>query len=691
MSNDVSRDFLKNPGGFSGNKKSKYKNGTYTAFANGIGGRVKVILTVDSNNITNIIIETPNETPELGQKAAPKLKEEILKKQSTEVDVISGASVTSKAVIQAVNKCLAQAKGEKVEATEKKVDKPGWLDEEPVIDDSNITKTIIADIIIMGGGDSGAMCAFAAAEEGASVAVIEEQAKDSIFYYGLHDIASINSNFAIKRGAPEIRKSEFIAEYQRRSHNRTNPRLIKKFVDNSGEMIDWLVAHSPKEVVDKAVIHNVDFLKNYDYLPRGKEVNKFTSWCGTVQFDFNAAATTLVEQAENRKAEWYWETRGVKLLVTEKIVQEKAEKTDSTGKVSFYDKDVTKKVATGLIAKDKAGNYIKFVANKAVVLAGGDYGGNPEMYAALQDEKRELYKSHDLDTSELKCAGFGRDGSGIKMAMWAGATMDPGPRTLVDPQVVLGSETYASNVLRWGASFHGAENPWGSPFVWLDSSGKRFSDETFLGVFGMRQRVERMKPGRYYAIFDSHWSELMSKMTPEHFSLPVGKEDDADLHEIFNSWVERGALGAKENEGDSVCAWGADTLSDLLDYMGFDQKHKKTIQKEIVKYNQYCARGEDEDFGRDPKLLLPVDKGPFYGMYCVEEKPMTGTVTLNGVNIDSNQKVLDGNYNPIEKLYATGNNSGGRFAIEYCTPMQGLTLGLAMTLGRVLGIELANM
>ena len=69
---------------------------------------------------------------------------------------------------------------------------------------------------------------------------------------------------------------------------------------------------------------------------------------------------------------------------------------------------------------------------------------------------------------------------------------------------------------------------------------------------------------------------------------------------------------------------------------------------------------------------------------------MTGTCALNGVNIDEDQHVLDVNYNPIVGLYATGNNSGGRFAIEYSTPMSGLTIGLAMTLGRELGKELAE-
>lgn len=98
-------------------------------------------------------------------------------------------------------------------------------------------------------------------------------------------------------------------------------------------------------------------------------------------------------------------------------------------------------------------------------------------------------------------------------------------------------------------------------------------------------------------------------------------------------------------------------------------------RKKLEKYNKFCEQGEDEDFGRDPKMLLPINQDPFYGFYCAEERPYVGTCALNGVNIDENQSVLDANYNPIVGLYATGNNSGGRFAIEYSTPMQGLTLG----------------
>lgn len=671
MANDVSKDFLTNPGA-RGAQKNKYKPGVYKQKTNDVEVEVKV----DNTSIKEMNIDIPSENADV----ANQLKKAILLNQNTAVDVVTGASVLSSKIINSTQKCLDQAEGKDNTKTV-----PKWLGKKPVIKDKEISKTVVADIVIMGGGDAGA---FAAAEKGADVAVIEAQSKDNIFYYGLHDIAAVNSKFQLSHGMKKIKPSEFLAEYQRRSHNRTDPKLIKKFIDNSGEMVDWLQKEGPKAITDKSIVHNVDYRS--DYTPEGNTVNRFSAWAGTVQYDFNGAASYLVEKAESRHARWYWETRGIELVSKKGVRTVQAERTDKNGKVTFYQKAVPVTKIEGVIAKDKNGNYIKFLARKAVVLTGGDYGGNSEMYQALQDEKRGLYEAHGLDTSNMRCAGFGRDGSGIKMALWEGATLDPGPRCLVDPQVVLHSDNFASNVLRWGASFSHAVNPWGAPFVWLDSTGRRFTDETVLGVFGMRNRVDRRKPGRYYCIFDKHWVDLMARSTPEHFSIPVGRETLLDLHQEFDKWVKRGPKGAETNSGDTTCAWGAQTLDELLDYMGFDDEHKKTIKEEIAKYNSFCKSREDKDFGRDPNMLLPVNEPPYFGMYCVEERPMTGTVTLNGVNIDSDQRVLDKNFNPIENLYASGNNSGERFAIEYNTPMQGLTCGLAMTLGRVLGKELAE-
>ena len=547
------------------------------------------------------------------------------------------------------------------------VDYLAWVGEAPVIADDQIAQTVEADIVVVGGGNAGVMCACAAAEEGATVAVIESQPKDGIFYYGLHDIASVNSNFVLERGVEPIKKSAFIAEYQRRNMNRTDPRLVKKFVDCSGEMVDWLVANSPAEVADAVYIHNQD--TNNAYFANGADTNGFKCWRGSVQVNFNGAAATLIEQAESQGATWYWETTGV-VLVTEET---------NDGKTRV----------TGVIAQGPDGTYTKFVARKGTVLACGDYGANPAMYAALQDEQRALYQSHGLPTEGMTCAMFGRDGSGIKMGMWAGGSMDPVTRTLVSPQVMFMSENYPTNLLRWGAGFQGGQNPWGSPFMWVDETGRRFTDETFMGIFGQLMRAERMKPGAYYAVFDSTYADQIDAMAPEHFGMPIGDGDYFDFDGTFAGWLERGLEGGEMDENGEVCAWGAQSLEELFEYMGLSDEQKAAFTAEIEKYNGYCEAGDDEDFGRDPKTLFPVSTPPFFAIKSVEEKPMVGTCTLNGLVIDENQAVLDKDYDPIEGLYATGNNSGGRFAVQYSTPMPGLTLGMAMTLGRVLGKELA--
>ena len=83
--------------------------GTYTASAQGMG-TVTVTVTIDESGvITGIELDVSGETAGLGDKGAEKVRDRILDAQSTEVDIVSGASMSSKAVIAAVSDCLAQA------------------------------------------------------------------------------------------------------------------------------------------------------------------------------------------------------------------------------------------------------------------------------------------------------------------------------------------------------------------------------------------------------------------------------------------------------------------------------------------------------------------------------------------------------------------------------------------------------
>ncbi|MDO4521613.1 MAG: FAD-dependent oxidoreductase [Eubacteriales bacterium] len=84
--------------------------------ADGFGGKVTVTITKDGDTITDVAIDAPDETPEIGGAAVDELVEQILSAQSAEIDGVAGASITSGAVKEAAAKALADGTEEKAEA-----------------------------------------------------------------------------------------------------------------------------------------------------------------------------------------------------------------------------------------------------------------------------------------------------------------------------------------------------------------------------------------------------------------------------------------------------------------------------------------------------------------------------------------------------------------------------------------------
>jgi fumarate reductase flavoprotein subunit len=89
-----------------------YRAGTYTASAQGYQGEVQIAVTIgDNGKIKSVqILDYSTETPDVGQAAALELTKAIVTTQSTEVDGVSGATLTSTAVLSAVQDALNQAK-----------------------------------------------------------------------------------------------------------------------------------------------------------------------------------------------------------------------------------------------------------------------------------------------------------------------------------------------------------------------------------------------------------------------------------------------------------------------------------------------------------------------------------------------------------------------------------------------------
>ena len=63
---------------------------------------------------------------------------------------------------------------------------------------------------------------------------------------------------------------------------------------------------------------------------------------------------------------------------------------------------------------------------------------------------------------------------------------------------------------------------------------------------------------------------------------------------------------------------------------------------------------------------------------------------MGGLLTDENQNVLGQDFTPIPGLFATGNCCGRRFGPQYSTPTAGVSIGIAITLGREAGKEAAK-
>lgn len=121
----------------------------------------------------------------------------------------------------------------------------------------------------------------------------------------------------------------------------------------------------------------------------------------------------------------------------------------------------------------------------------------------------------------------------------------------------------------------------------------------------------------------------------------------------------------------------ANSIEELAKLMEVDAAE---LQATIDRYNELCAAGKDEDFGKPADHMIAVE-GETY--YALKLRPNV-TVTFGGLVTDINAQVLDTENNPIPGLYAAGEVAfTGLFGDEY--PCCGMAIGGAVYYGRIAG------
>lgn len=636
-----------------------YTPGTYTGTATGIG-EVKVTMTFSETAITDVVIDASNETESIGGVAAPTLKDALMAAQSTEIDNISGATITTNAVKKAAASCIEQAMGVHTAGgdTAASSSDEDWLGTEPEIDESKVAKTVDVDVAVVGCGIAGVAACRSVAEDGGLVAAFEKadgpQCRSG-------EYAVINGKVQAKWGRDTWTREQIddiIDSHMVESTYRCKRSIMSKWAHNIGDAFDWWVEANPDlyyaETTRSAIPDESadNFIIPIFYpLPEHYDWKQERFPCYPTSVEFKPDQHVTVE-ANMQKA------------------------IDTSNVQTFYGCFVEKLImengrCVGLYARDAAtGEYIKCNASKGVILSTGDYSQNTKMLKHFCPEVIEnniqcLFTNVDVE------GNFTNQGDGIQLGMWAGAQVQQSHAPMI-------------HHMGGGADLAGVGVMGNAGFLNLDLNGKRFMNEDLPGQ-QLENQIELQKNRESWQIFDSNWPEQLPYMPAAHggacYYEDYASEDEGPKNNTtYRNYKSPYQLEAAVADGRAV---KADTLEELVAKIyPDDTAAQQTALDSIQRYNELAKAGYDEDFHKPASRMWAVENGPFYA-----DKFTTALllVCIGGLESDEDCHTFDADRNVIPGLYVAGNIQGNRFATEYPIGLKGVSHSMAMYYGYVAG------
>ena len=619
----------------------QYIPGTYEGTAEGISSTVKVTMTFSDSAVTDVVVDTSGETASFGAAAADELREQLLAAGSAEIDGVSGSTITSDAVMKAAKSCYAQAKGEAVVSSVQLPtgDANDWLGTEPDIDETAITETVDTDILIVGAGNGGMFAAAYAAANGLNFRVIEQNAnvQDTRHWYGAVDSAA-----AKEAGEPATDKAKLLSEISRYASGKCDQRVVKTWINESAAMHDFM-----RSILEDKYGWVCDFTSGSEAAWPAENAEHNTDYLYPVQEHNYMASESASGTPRNELLLQYIQELGYD--VDFKTSLAKLEK-NSEGRI------------TGIIAQStEDDHFIRYNANKGVLLACGGFPGNPYMMEQLDP----------LGTSVTTACSYSPadKGYGIRAAVWAGANLDKEAapmlfdRGIVAPGVDAGYVD--SDSAFGGKAFPGKirqYNPGTQPFLKVNRNGERFANESC--PYNDIVYAAAHQPGRVYAqICDANILEDAKRFHTIGCSAQTRNGGEKYIQGKMDEAIEAGAL------------FKCDTLDELADKMGFTGAAKDTFLATVERYNELYDKQNDEDFGKPAYRLSAIRTAPFYGCWLGASL----LTTEQGIAINEKGQALDTNNQPMEGLYITGDMSGSFFANNYPCLMAGVAMGRTLT------------
>lgn len=619
---------------------ASYKAGTYSATVQGRNGDLTVTTEFDATSIVSVTIGDNDETAGIATPVLETFPGLIVDGQTLNVDAVSGATVTSDAVIEAVAQCVQQAGGD-VDALKSK-EKVAKTAGDP------IEKT--ADVVIIGAGGAGLSAAVSASSAGSSVIVIEKGAAvggNTLRAGGAYNAVDPERQGNVSIEASQIKElndilaidpttidteyqdtlktlqsqiTEYMAGDKTALFDTVELHTYQTYIGGKRTGLDGTTIYGDYDLVHTLTSNSLSALEWVASLDENVEISDNIStvlgalWPRTHSLTASVGhgmIDPLMKGCEANNVDIMLNTAGESLIVEDgKVVGVKATQTDGTP--------------------------VTLTATKGVILTTGGYGANPKMAMEYDNYWGILTENMPTTNSALLT------GDGIVMAKAVNANLVGMGYIQLMPssQPVTGS--------LGGGLWGSAEDQ-----VFVNKEGKRFVSEYESRDVLSKAALEQTD-GIFYIICD--------------------QESAGD--------PQPGAKNGWGNDIDTLIEEGsvlkADTLEDLAKQMGCDPA---TFVAEIEKYNSFTKTGVDTDFNK-VKIGAAIDVGPFYATI------RTPSIhhTMGGVQINTNAEVLDTDGNVIDSLYAAGEVVGG---IHAGNRLGGNALADVVVFGRIAGASAA--
>ena len=596
--------------------------GTYTGSALGLNDQVKVEVVVTEKTIESVVVTYNQESPGIGAVLPDKdgntcenvglvpvvtIPEAIVANQSLAVDTVSGATVTSNAVIKAVGAALEAAGA----------DLADWQNE---VVNAEVVVAETADVIVIGGGGAGLSAAISAAQAGANVIVLEKTALlggDTLVCGGFY-------NTWDPEGQGQLVMSESVTKavtdaLAETPANDVHAALIEE-VKTEWEAFN---AEGKTSVYDSAAWFALQSWNGGDKVADLEIVRKFANnsydaylWLRDMGMEF----TTQVVQAPG--ALWershgsvmnmgigYMSTYLNELAKMDNVsillnMNARSLVTDENGKV------------VGVVAEDINGASHTFTANSGVILATGGYGAN----AALVQEHNTSGKWNDLSTLPTTNRYHSSQGDGIFMATAIGAAT----RDMEQIQLL-----FLGNL--------------------DDGSLSKYPPRCTSGIV---QTIFINKNGERFVREDGRRDEVCNAILAQPDQMfYVLESADGSLYTDINDPAWRSADGfTRAFLEENGYMFVAETLDELAAKLGIDAA---AIKATIDDYNT-CADAGADSFGRT-NFGCKLENGP----YVATPRQASIHHTMGGLKIDADTHVINTDGEIIDGLYAAGEVIGG--------------------------------